>query len=67
MNRMHGALLDEAIRLVADGYTGVKDIDIGFRKGLNLGWSIMEHFETIDHIASNAVRRLCEPLSMKIR
>ena len=48
MNRMQGALLEEAFRLVADGYATVEDIDIGLREGLALRWSFMGPFETID-------------------
>ena len=48
MNRMQGALLEEAFRLVADGYASVEDVDIGLREGLALRWSFMGPFETID-------------------
>jgi L-gulonate 3-dehydrogenase len=47
MNRMQGALLEEAFRLVADGYATVEDIDVGLREGLALRWSFMGPFETI--------------------
>ena len=33
MNRMQGALLEEAFRLVADGYASPEDVDIGIRDG----------------------------------
>jgi len=48
MNRMQGALLEEAFRLVADGYASIEDVDIGIREGLALRWSFMGPFETID-------------------
>jgi L-gulonate 3-dehydrogenase len=48
MNRMQGALLEEAFRLVADGYASIEDVDIGLREGLALRWSFMGPFETID-------------------
>jgi L-gulonate 3-dehydrogenase len=48
MNRMQGALLDEAFRLVADGYASVEDIDAGIKDGLALRWSFIGPFETID-------------------
>jgi len=48
MNRMQGALLEEAFRLVADGYATVEDVDVGIRAGLALRWSFMGPFETID-------------------
>ncbi len=48
MNRMQGALLQEAFRLVAGGYASTEDIDIGIREGLGQRWSFMGPFETID-------------------
>lgn len=48
MNRMQGALLHEAFRLVAEGYASPEDVDIGIRDGLGLRWSFMGPFETID-------------------
>jgi 3-hydroxyacyl-CoA dehydrogenase len=56
MNRLQGALLEEAFRLVADGYAGVEDVDIGIREGLALRWSFMGPFETIDLNAPGGVR-----------
>ncbi len=56
MNRMQGALLEEAFRLVADGYASVEDIDTGIREGLALRWSFMGPFETIDLNAPGGVR-----------
>lgn len=48
MNRLQGALLQEAFRLVAEGYASTADVDIGIRDGLGLRWSFMGPFETID-------------------
>ncbi|QEX19020.1 3-hydroxyacyl-CoA dehydrogenase [Hypericibacter terrae] len=56
MNRMQGALLQEAFRLVADGYATTEDIDIGIRDGLGLRWAFMGPFETIDLNAPGGVR-----------
>jgi L-gulonate 3-dehydrogenase len=56
MNRMQGALLQEAFRLVADGYASVEDVDVGLREGLALRWSFMGPFETIDLNAPEGVR-----------
>jgi L-gulonate 3-dehydrogenase len=56
MNRLQGALLEEAFRLVADGYASVEDIDIGLRDGLALRWAFMGPFETIDLNAPGGVR-----------
>ncbi|CAG1014627.1 MAG: 3-hydroxyacyl-CoA dehydrogenase [Rhizobiaceae bacterium] len=56
MNRLQGALLEEAFRLVAGGYAGIEDVDIGIRDGLALRWSFMGPFETIDLNAPGGVR-----------
>jgi 3-hydroxyacyl-CoA dehydrogenase len=48
MNRLQGALLQEAFRLVAEGYASASDVDTGIRDGLGLRWSFMGPFETID-------------------
>ena len=60
MNRMQGALLEEAFRLVADGYATVEDVDVGIRDGLALRWSFMGPFETIDLNAPGGVRDYVE-------
>src|SRR5256885_3617288 len=59
MNRMQGALLEEAFRLVADGYASVEDVDVGIREGLALRWSFMGPFETIDLNAPGGVKDYC--------
>lgn len=56
MNRLQGALLEEAFRLVADGYASAEDVDIGIRDGLALRWSFIGPFETIDLNAPGGVR-----------
>jgi L-gulonate 3-dehydrogenase len=56
MNRMQGALLEEAFRLVAEGYASIEDVDIGIRDGLALRWSFIGPFETIDLNAPGGVR-----------
>lgn len=60
MNRLQGALLEEAFRLVAGGYASVEDIDVGIRDGLALRWSFMGPFETIDLNAPAGVRDYVE-------
>lgn len=60
MNRMQGALLHEAFRLVAGGYASAADVDIGIREGLALRWSFMGPFETIDLNAPGGVRDYVE-------
>jgi L-gulonate 3-dehydrogenase len=53
---MQGALLEEAFRLVADGYCTIEDVDTGLKDGLALRWSFMGPFETIDLNAPGGVR-----------
>ena len=60
MNRLQGALLEEAFRLVADGYASVEDVDVGLRDGLALRWSFMGPFETIDLNAPGGIRDYAE-------
>ncbi|HEY1452862.1 MAG TPA: 3-hydroxyacyl-CoA dehydrogenase [Roseiarcus sp.] len=60
MNRLQGALLEEAFRLVAEGYASVEDVDIGIRDGLALRWSFIGPFETIDLNAPGGVRDYAE-------
>lgn len=60
MNRMQGALLEEAFRLVADGICGVEDVDVGIREGLALRWAFIGPFETIDLNAPGGVRDYAE-------
>ena len=55
VNRLQGALLQEAFRLVADGYASCEDVDIALREGLALRWSFMGPFETIDLNAPGGV------------
>jgi L-gulonate 3-dehydrogenase len=56
VNRLQGALLQEAFRLVADGFASVEDVDVAIREGLALRWSFMGPFETIDLNAPGGVR-----------
>ena len=60
MNRLQGALLEEAFRLVANGHASVEDVDIGIREGLALRWSFMGPFETIDLNEPGGVRDYVE-------
>ena len=48
LNRLQGALLNEALRLFRDGYVSAEDIDKTVKHGLGLRWSFMGPFETID-------------------
>ncbi|WP_207480370.1 3-hydroxyacyl-CoA dehydrogenase [Arenibaculum pallidiluteum] len=55
LNRLQGALLNEALRLVAHGYVSPEDLDRCVRDGLGLRWSFMGPFETIDLNAPEGV------------
>ena len=48
LNRLQGALLNEAWALFEEGYASVEDIDKTISVGLGLRWSFMGPFETID-------------------
>ena len=48
LNRLQGALLNEALRLSQAGIASAEDIDKTIRDGLGMRWSFMGPFETID-------------------
>ena len=48
LNRLQGALLNEAWALYRDGYASLDDIDKTISEGLGMRWSFMGPFETID-------------------
>lgn len=56
LNRLQGAVLDEAFRLVAGGYVSAEDLDRTMVYGLAPRWSFMGPFETIDLNAPGGVR-----------
>jgi 3-hydroxyacyl-CoA dehydrogenase len=60
MNRLQGGLLQEAFRLVAEGYASAEDVDVGICQGIGLRWSFMGPFETIDLNAPGGVRDYIE-------
>ena len=55
LNRIQGAVLNEALNLYADGYASVEDLDKVLKDGLGLRWSFMGPFETIDLHAPEGV------------
>ena len=63
LNRLQAALLNEAVRLVADGYVSPADLDKTVADGLGLRWSFMGPFETIDLNAPAGVRDYAERYS----
>ncbi|MFP3921685.1 MAG: 3-hydroxyacyl-CoA dehydrogenase [Dichotomicrobium sp.] len=48
LNRLQGALLNEALRLYEDGVASAEDLDRTVKHGLGLRWSFIGPFETID-------------------
>jgi 3-hydroxyacyl-CoA dehydrogenase len=48
LNRLQGALLNEAWALYEEGYASIADIDATVSQGLGLRWAFMGPFETID-------------------
>jgi L-gulonate 3-dehydrogenase len=55
LNRLQGAVLDEALSLYEQGYASAEDLDTVMRDGLSLRWSFMGPFETIDLNAPGGV------------
>jgi len=60
LNRLQGALLREAFRLVEQGYVDVDGLDVTIRDGLGLRWSFMGPFETIDLNAPGGLEDYCQ-------
>jgi 3-hydroxyacyl-CoA dehydrogenase len=48
LNRIQGAVLDEAMSLYEQGYASAADLDTVMSDGLAMRWSFMGPFETID-------------------
>jgi len=59
LNRLQGALLAEAFRLVGDGVVSPQDLDKTVRDGLGLRWSFMGPFETIELNAPGGIADYC--------
>jgi 3-hydroxyacyl-CoA dehydrogenase len=59
LNRLQGALLREAFRLVEQGYVDVDGLDVTIREGLGLRWSFIGPFETIDLNAPGGLSDYC--------
>jgi L-gulonate 3-dehydrogenase len=62
VNRLQGALLGEAFRLVADEVCEVGDVDAAIAEGLGLRWCFMGPFETIDLNAPGGIADYCAKL-----
>ena len=63
LNRLQGALLSEAMRLVSEGYVSPEDLDKTVAHGLGLRWSFMGPFATIELNAPGGVADYCERYS----
>lgn len=59
LNRLQGALLAEAFRLVADDVISPTDLDALVKHGLGLRWSFMGPLETIDLNAPGGLADYC--------
>jgi 3-hydroxyacyl-CoA dehydrogenase len=59
LNRLQGALLAEAFRLVGEGAVTPQDLDETVRNGLGLRWSFMGPFETIELNAPGGMADYC--------
>jgi L-gulonate 3-dehydrogenase len=59
LNRLQGALLAEAFRLVGDGVVSPQDLDKTVKDGLGLRWSFMGPFETIELNAPGGIADYC--------
>jgi 3-hydroxyacyl-CoA dehydrogenase len=59
LNRLQGALLAEAFRLLADGVISPADLDATVKHGLGLRWSFMGPLETIDLNAPGGLADYC--------
>ena len=60
LNRLQGALLAEAFRLLADNVISPADLDSLVKHGLGLRWSFMGPLETIDLNAPGGLKDYCE-------
>lgn len=60
LNRLQGALLAEAFRLVADDVISPADLDALVKHGLGLRWSFMGPLETIDLNAPGGLSDYCD-------
>ena len=59
LNRLQGALLAEAFRLVGEGYISAEDLDHTVQDGLGLRWSFLGPLETIELNAPGGIPDYC--------
>ncbi len=56
LNRLQGALLNEALKLYSEGYASADHIDNTVKNGLGMRWAFMGPFETIDLNAPGGIK-----------
>jgi L-gulonate 3-dehydrogenase len=59
LNRLQGALLAEAFRLVGEGFISAEDLDHTVKDGLGLRWSFLGPLETIELNAPGGIPDYC--------
>jgi 3-hydroxyacyl-CoA dehydrogenase len=59
LNRLQGAVLAEAFRLVGEGVVSPQDLDKTIKDGLGLRWSFLGLFETIELNAPGGIPDYC--------
>jgi 3-hydroxyacyl-CoA dehydrogenase len=59
LNRLQGALLAEAFRLVGEGFVSAEDLDHTVKDGLGLRWSFLGPLETIELNAPGGIPDYC--------
>ena len=56
LNRLQGALLNEAVRLHEGGYASMDDIDIALKHALGIRWAFLGPFEIMDLNAPDGIK-----------
>ena len=56
LNRLQGALLNEAVRLHEGGFASMEDIDIALKHALGIRWAFMGPFEIMDLNAPKGIK-----------
>jgi L-gulonate 3-dehydrogenase len=56
LNRLQGALLNEAVRLHEGGYASMDDIDTALKHALGIRWAFMGPFEIMDLNAPDGIK-----------
>ena len=58
LNRLQGALLNEAVRLHEGGFASMEDIDVALKHALGIRWAFMGPFEIMDLNAPEGIQRI---------